>query len=155
MPSEARNIEIRLSSNDKIPDGEFIRHLSTHISNMYEERIIKPTDFLCFDFYGRSLSLEISKIHTYPNVSLDEQMQSMHLNEQFFHISSSTTWSIKNDFNKHNVLYPVSNVGGLSDVYEKVMNIIQKSKYKSKHCDVAATSDLYRSLKYVSFCFFF
>jgi len=132
-PSEARNIEIRLSNNDQLPDGEFIRHLLTHISNKYEGRIIKPSDFLCFDFYGRSLILEVSKICTFPNVELSEQMQSMNINdEQFYHISCSTTWNIKDHLDKVNITYPISNVGGLDDIYEKIMNVIQKLKYQSK-----------------------
>jgi len=60
-------------------------------------------------------------------------MQNVNLNEQFFHISSSTTWSVQNNMTKQNVVYPISNVGGLTDVYEKIMNIIQKTKYKGKH----------------------
>jgi len=132
-PSEARNIEIRLSNNDHLPDGEFVRHLLTHISNKYEGRIIKLSDFLCFDFYGRSLVLEVSKICTFSNVGLKEQMENMNINdEQFYHISSSTSWNIKNYFDKDNLTYPVSNVGGLCHIYEKVMNIIQNSKYQSK-----------------------
>jgi hypothetical protein len=92
-PSEAQNIEIRLSDDNQLPDGEFIQHLLTHISNKYEGRIIKPSDFLCFDFYGRNLTLEVSKICTFPNVDLNEQMQTMNINnEQFYHISGSTTW---------------------------------------------------------------
>ncbi|KAE9537179.1 hypothetical protein AGLY_006202 [Aphis glycines] len=131
-PSEAQSIEIRLSNNDQLPDGEFIRHLLTHISNKYEGRIIKPSDFLCFDFYGRSLVLEVSKICTFPNVDLNKQMQTMNINnEQFYHISSSTTWNIINHLNEDNITYPLSNVGGLSNIYEKIMNVIQKSKYQN------------------------
>jgi hypothetical protein len=40
--------------------------------------------------------------------------------------------NIINDLNKNNITYPVSNVGGLSNIYEKVINVIQKSKYQSK-----------------------
>jgi len=134
LPNEAKNIEICLSSDDQLPDGEFKRHLLTHISNEYEGRIIKLSDFLCFDFYGRSLTLKVSKVHTFPNAELSEQIKNLNINdEQFFHISSSTTWSIKNDRNENNdVKYPISNVGGLSNVYEKVMNIIQKTNHQSK-----------------------
>lgn len=132
-PSEAKMIEIRLSTKDRIPDEEFIRHLSIHISNTYEGRIIKPSDFLCFEFYGRSLTLEVSKIHTFQTVGLDESMQNMNINdEQFYHISSSTTWNIKNHLDKTTLTYPISNVGGLDHIYEKIMNVIQKSKYQSK-----------------------
>lgn len=132
-PSEARNIEIRLSNNDQLPDEEFIRHLLTHISNKYEGRIIKPTDFLCFDFYGRSLVLEVSKISSFPNAGLNEQMQNMNINdEQFYHISCSTTWNLKDHVDKVNINYPISDVGGLCDIYEKVMNIIQKSNCQGK-----------------------
>jgi len=132
-PSEARNIEIRLSNNDQLPDGEFIRHLLIHLSNKYEGRIIKPSDFLCFDFYGRSLVLEVSRICTFPNAGLNEQMQTMNINgEQFYHISCSTTWNIKDHVDKVNITYPISDVGGLCDIYEKVMNVIQKSKIQGE-----------------------
>lgn len=134
VPSEARNVEICLSDNDKISRGEFVRHLLIHISNVYEDRIIKPSDVLCFDFYGRTLSLKISKIHTLPSVDLAESMQNISLDEQFFRISSSTTWSIKNHMDQDSFVYPVSSVGGLSDIYEKLINIVQKMSYKSKHC---------------------
>jgi len=131
--SEARNIEICLSNNDQLPDGEFIRHLLTHIPTKYEGRIIKPSDFLCFEFYGRNLVLEVSKICTFPTIGLNEQMQTMSINnEQFYHISCSTTWNIKDHLDKVNTTYPISNVGGLSDIYEKVMNVIQTLKYQSK-----------------------
>lgn len=133
-PSEAQHIELRLSEDHEIPDGEFVRHLLTHISNRYEGRIIKPSDYLCFEFYGRNLSLEVLEIRTFPYTELNEQMKSMNLDDdQFVHISSSTTWSIKSDFDKNDITYPVSDVGGLSDIYEKVMNIVQKTKYQSKH----------------------
>lgn len=134
-PNEAQNIEIHLSNSDQLPtDKEFKRHLLIHISNKYEGQIIKLSDSLCFDFYGRNLILKIFKIHTFPSVEINEQMKNLNLNnEEFFHISSSTTWNIKNDHNEDNIVYPISNVGGLSDVYEKVMNIVQKRKHQSKH----------------------
>jgi len=132
-PSEAQNIEICLSNNDQLPDGEFTRHLLAHISTTYEGRIIKLSDFLCFDFYGRSLVLKVSKICTFPNAGLNEQMQTMNINdEQFYHISCSTTWNIKDHVDKVNINYPISDVGGLCDIYHKVMNVIQKSKYQGK-----------------------
>lgn len=135
VPNEAQNIEIILSTDVQLPDKEFVRHLLTHVSNKYEGQIINPSDLLSFEFYGRSLSLQVFKIHTFPCVRLDEQLQNININddERYYHISSSTTWSIKNDFNEDNVNYPISSVGGLSDIYEKVINIVQKSKYQSKH----------------------
>lgn len=133
-PREARHIELRLSREHEIPDGEFVRHLLTHISNRYEGRMIKPSDCLSFEFYARNLSLEVFEIRTFPDAELDEQMQNMKLDgDQFVHISSSTTWSILSDFDKNDIVYPISDVGGLSEVYEKVMNIVQKTKYQSKH----------------------
>lgn len=135
MPSEARHIVVSLSTDVSLPNKEFVRHLLTHISNTYEGRIIKRSDLLCIEFYGRNLSLEVCKIQTFPNIGLDEQLQNMNINddeERYFHISSSTTWSIENDPNEDIVNYPLSNVGGLSDVYENVIDIIQKSKYHSK-----------------------
>lgn len=132
-PLEAQNIEIQLSSNDQLPtDKEFERHLLIHISNKYEGQIIKLSDSLCFDFYGRNLILKIFKIRTLPSVEINEQMKNLNLNEEFFHTSSSTTWNIKNDHNEDNIMYPMSNVGGLSGVYEKIMNIVQKRKHQSK-----------------------
>ncbi|XP_025424220.1 spermatogenesis-associated protein 5-like isoform X3 [Sipha flava] len=133
LPSEAHDIEIRLKDSDQLPDGEFERHLLTHISNKYEGRIIKQTDFLCFEFYGRSLFIEITKINTFPNIELNHKMQSMSINnEQFFHISSSTTWSIQNNHsNNDKNMYPFSNVGGLSNIYERIMNTIQSTKYQN------------------------
>lgn len=119
-------------SKDQLPNAEYIRHLLTHISIEYEGRIIKQSDFLCFEFYGRDISIPISLIHTYPNIELEEQMKNMNINEeQFFHISSSTTWNIKDDPKENIDIYPVSNIGGLTDIYEKVMNILQKTKYQS------------------------
>lgn len=129
-PYEARHIEVQPSKDYHLPDAEFVRQLLVHVSNEYEGRIIKPCDFLCFDFYGRCLTLEISKVHTFPHINLTEQMQSMNLNdEQFFHISSSTTWSMNNKFNKDEESYPISNIGGFYDIYEKIMNLVQKTKH--------------------------
>lgn len=120
-------------SKDQLPSAEYVRHLLTHISIEYEGRIIKSSDFLCFEFYGRNISIPVSFIHTYPNNGLEEQMKNMNINdEQFFHISSSTTWNIKEDPKENNDIYPVSNIGGLSEIYEKVINIVQKTKYQSK-----------------------
>lgn len=135
-PSEAQQVEISLSTYIRLLSKEFVRHLLTHISNTYEGRIIKCSDLLCFEFYGRNLSLEICKIQTFANIGLDEQLENMNINddeEQYFHISSSTTWSIENDSNEDNVNYPLSNVGGLSDIYEKVIETIEKSKNQSKY----------------------
>lgn len=133
-PSEAQSIEICLRDCDQLPDGEFERHLLIHISNTYEGRIIKQTDFLCFEFFGRSLNIEVSKISTFQNIELHDKMQSMNINEDhFFHISSSTTWIIKNNRINDKIMYPLSNVGGLSDIYEKIMNTVQNTKYRSKH----------------------
>lgn len=132
IPAEARNVEVRLIGDIQTANSEFVRHLLTHISNEYEGRIIKPSDFLCFDFYGRTLTLQVFKVHTYPT-EIHEQMQNISINdEQFFHISSSTSWSIQNTVIQNKIVYPISNVGGLSEVYEKVMNIVQKTKYRSK-----------------------
>lgn len=133
-PSEAHDVEIRLADGDQLPDGEFERHLLTHVSNTYEGRFIKRTDFLCFEFYGRSLFIQVSKINTFPNIELHDKMQNMNLNDElFFHISSSTTWSITNNHSNDNIPYPLSDVGGLTDVYEKIMKTIQNTKYQSKH----------------------
>lgn len=136
LPSEAHNIEIRLKDGNQLPDGEFERHLLIHISNKYEGRMIKQTDFLCFEFYGRSLFIEMTKINNFPSIDLNDKMQNMSINnEQFFHISSSTTWSIQNNHrNNDKNMYPFSNVGGLSDIYERIMNTIQSTKYQSKQC---------------------
>ena len=60
-------------------------------------------------------------------------MQTMNINdEQFYHISCSTTWNIINHLDKDNITFPISNVGGLSNIYEKIMNVIQKSKFQRK-----------------------
>lgn len=149
-PSEAQNIELILSNSDLIPGGEYKSHLLTHISTIYEGRIIEPSNFLCFDFYGRSLTLKVSKILTYPNDRLDEQMKKINLNdEQFYHISSSTTWCIINDVKENNVVYPVTNVGGLSDVYEKIMNIIQKTKFQSMCCNYFCCLNVFNTYQYI------
>lgn len=133
VPAEAQNIELILKDDIQlVTDGEFIRHLLTHISNEYEGRIIKPKDYICFDFYGHSLSLQVFRIDIFPN-GITEQLQNISLtDEKFFHISSSTSWSIQNTIVHNKIVYPISNVGGLSDVYEKVMNIVQKTQYRSK-----------------------
>lgn len=144
-PSEAQHIEIRLPKEHEIPNGEFVQHLLTHISNRYEGQIIKPSDYLCFEFYGRNLSLEVFEIRTFPYTEINEQMQNMNLDDkQFYHISSSTTWSIKSELDENDIAYPISDVGGLSEVYEKIMNIVQKTKYQSKH----STHDIYICILY-------
>lgn len=127
-PSEAQHIEIVLTQDDQLPDGEFIKQLLLYASNKYEGRIIKRSDFLCFDFYGRSLSLKISKVQTFPNGGgIEKQMENINLNDSFYHISSSTTWSIKGDNIKSKTIYPISDIGGINNLYEKIMTIIQKT----------------------------
>lgn len=137
-PCEAKNIEINLDHNNQLPKPlakDYLKHLLTHISNKYEGRIIKLSDFLCFEFYGRNLIIKILKVHVYSvNQEIHEKMEKLNLNEDnFFHISSSTSWSIVNHRKKMGIsVYPVSHVGGLSDVYTKIMNIIEKTNNKSK-----------------------
>lgn len=136
-PREAKSIEIRLDCDNQLPNPlsrDYLHHLLTSISNRYEGRIIKLSDFLCFEFYGRTLNIEVHKVHVYPITGeIYEQMDNLSLNNEiFFHISSSTSWSILKDSNKNNIVYPIAHVGGLSDVYTKIMNIIQKTDHQSK-----------------------
>ncbi|XP_050423039.1 ribosome biogenesis protein SPATA5 [Adelges cooleyi] len=136
-PSEAQHIEIVLTQDDQLPDGEFIKQLLLYASNKYEGRTIKRSDFLCFDFYGRSLSLKISKVQTFPNGGgIEKQMENINLNDSFYHISSSTTWSIKGDNIKSKTIYPISDIGGINNLYEKIMTIIQKTNCHRNHCGV-------------------
>lgn len=134
MPSVAQHIEVGLSGNGPRPDKEFLDHLMTHASNAYEGRIVKPFDCLCFSFYARKLILEVCNIRSYPNSDIEKLMNDISLNDKHFYlISSSTTWSLKAENVNHNVLYPITNIGGLFDIYDKVINIASKTKCQSEY----------------------
>ncbi|XP_050542407.1 ribosome biogenesis protein SPATA5-like [Daktulosphaira vitifoliae] len=136
-PSEAQHIEVELTKYDLLPpDGEFKKQLLLHISNKYEGRIIKQSDFLCFDFYGRSFSLKVYEIQIFPCHNLEEQIKSLNLNNNFYHISSSTTWSIKSNVTINKTPFPLENIGGISYLFDKIIKIIETTKHYQNHCGI-------------------
>lgn len=133
-PGLAQHIEVCMSDNDPRPDKEFLNHLMIHVANTVKGQIIKPLDSLCFSFYARKITLEICYIQPYPNDDIENLMNDISLKDtQYFYISSCTTWSLKAENDNHNGFYPTTNMGGLFDVYDKVMNIASKTKYQCEY----------------------
>lgn len=133
-PGTAKHIEVCLSGNGSKPDKEFLDHLMIHVANTIERQFIKPCDILYFSFYAREVTLEICNIHPYSDDDIENLMNNISLNnEQYFYISPSTTWSLKAENDNHNGFYPITNMGGLFDIYDKVMNIASKTKYQGEY----------------------